>query len=97
MIELSITFTGKSYSPKDNWRVLGHERHTFADMAEAKKFLQNRYGTCKRVPMYHDLKSGTKQTGWVFGYRNADWSHAPVEKWLSQDWCELFEINPVEV
>lgn len=97
MIQVCITYTGKGYSPKDQWRTINHDIESFATIEEAKTFLKKRYGKCKRVPMYRDTKDGTKQTGWVYCYRNADWSHTPVEKWLSQDWCELRECKTLNV
>ena len=99
MIELHITYTGKSYSPKDSWRILNVDREVaFNNIDEVKNFLRNRYGKCKRVPMYRDGNDGKAiQTGWIFGYRNADWSHYPVQKWLSQDWCEVRESKPLNV
>ena len=97
MIELHITMTGKSFSPKDEFRRMGEEVKRFPDMASAKLWLKEFYGNSKRYPMFHDTKEGTKKTGYVIGYRNADWSHAPVQHWIQQDWCEFRECKTLEL
>lgn len=98
VIELHITMTGKSYNPKDQYCIFGDERHSFPTMQAARDWLKERYGSSKRVPMYHDTKDGrTKQTGYVYGFRNADWSHAPLDKWLQQDWVSFRESEPLVI
>lgn len=97
MIELHITATMKSYSPRAQWQRYESETHRFAGMKAARDYLRTRYGKAKRTPMYRDMTTGTKQTGYVIGFRAADWSHYPVVKWLQQDWIEFRESTPVEV
>lgn len=98
MIELLITPTGKSYSPRAEWQHMSErpERRVFETKQEARAWLKERYGRAKRVPMYRDQKEGAPViVGYVIGYRNADWSHAPVQHWLQQDWIEFRETQPV--
>ena len=97
MVEVHITYTGKSYSPRDNWCIINEGTERFSNIAAAKQWLKDRYGNCKRVPMYCDTKDGTKQTGWIYSYRADDISHVPIAKWLARDWCELRECNPLDV
>ena len=66
-------------------------------MAEARAWLNDRYGKSKRAPMYIDTPSGAKRVGYVIGFRAADWSHAPVEKWLQQDWVEFREVSLMDL
>ena len=96
MIKLNITMTGKSYDPKDTWRIFADETHTFEDVRTAREFLRDRYGKSKRQPMYQDTKDGkTHKVGYIYGFRNADHSHYPVERWLQQDWVNFSEEKPV--
>ena len=63
-------------------------------MKEAKDWLKDNYGKAKRVPMYVDTKDGkTKKVGYVIGFRNADYSHSPVYKWIQQDWVSFNEVK----
>lgn len=95
MIEILVTPTGKGYNPRDSWTHLAMraERCTVEDMDAARKWLRERYGKCKRVPMYRDRDNAPPlKVGYIFGYRNADYSHSPVQHWLQQDWVELREV-----
>jgi hypothetical protein len=109
MIELIITNTGKSYNPRDGWRIFGSERQSFADTEKAEAWINERYGKSKRSPMYIDTVdpqtkevTGAKRIGYIIGFRNADFSHYPVDKWLQQDWiefreCKSLDLDSVEV
>ena len=98
-IEVLITPTGKSFHPSAEWHHLASrpERVTFANLDEAKVYLGGRYGSCKRQPMYIDTGAGAKQVGYIYGFRNADWSHAPVEHWLQQDWVTINTVEPADL
>ncbi len=98
MIELHITRTGKSYSPKDEYRTFDFQRKSFPDVAAAKAWLKEEYGNCKRGFIYVDDQNGkAKKAGYIFGFRNSDLSHHPVEKWLQQDWVSFYEAKPLEL
>ncbi len=97
MIELHITRTGKSYSPKDEYRTFDFQRKGFDNMSAAKAWLREEYGKCKRQPMYNDEGGKTKKIGYIFFFRNSDCSHHPVEKWLQQDWVSFYEVKPLEL
>ena len=93
MIQLFIVKTCKGYAPKDQWQRFDDEIKNFASLKDAKEWIKETYGKSKRVPMYIATKDGqSKKIGYVIGFRNADWSHAPVEKWLQQDWIEFREV-----
>ncbi len=105
MYQLNITMTGKGYGRNEKWSCFGEDQKTFATKDAALAWLKENYGKCKRTLMFRDVKASTNdpgysktvQTGWIYHFRNADWSHAPVSKWLQQDWCELREINTIDV
>lgn len=96
MIEVRITMTGKSYSPTDNWRIFANDTKYFGNMKAAMQWIRDTYGKRKRSPIYSDSK-GVIKTGYVIGFHSGDWSHAPVEKWLQQDWIEFFECKPLAI
>ena len=99
MMTAHITMTGKSYSPRDKWQCYDECRLSAATLPELKTLLADRYGPAwkRKQAMFCDKKDGsTVQTGWVVGFRNADYSHAPVQKWLQQDWITIAESRPVE-
>lgn len=97
--ELHITETGKSFSPQSKFAVFNEERKNgFADMREVYAYLRARYGNAKRSAMYIDTKDGkTHRCGWVIGFRNADMSHAPVQKWIQQDWVSVRKVETVDL
>ena len=98
MIQLLIVMTGKGYSKKEKFSCFKKETKSFSDMKEAKKYLKEHYGKCKRVPMFIDGKDNVpKKIGYVFGFHNADFSHYPVHKWIQQDWIEFQEIKTMEL
>jgi hypothetical protein len=98
MIQLSITRTGKSYNPRDSYRVFDHELKTFPDMSTARTFLLEEYQKARKMPMYQDDQDGKSvQIGYVFGFRADDISHIPVEKWLQQDWVEFREVKTLNI
>ena len=98
MIQLHITETGKGYSPKDNYTILNEQTKTFPDIAAAESWLVEIYGKCKRSKMYVDTKDGDSiHCGYVYGFRNSDISHVPVDKWLQQDWITFYSVNAIDL
>lgn len=97
MIQLNVTMTGKGYSPKDGFRCFDKRVFHFKDMGAAREYLKETYGKAKRSPMYLDTKEGTKKVGYIFGFRNADLSHYPVEKWIQNDWVEFREVKTITI
>ena len=99
MYLLNIICTGKSYSPKDIYtRFMDDEITGLTDMKAVHAALDKRYGKSKRQKMYMERKDGTSYVcGWVIGFHNADYSHAPVNKWMQRDWVELIEYHSVNL
>lgn len=92
MIRLSITKTGKSYSPKERRYTRYDDTYEhFGDLNEALVWLRSMYGSCKRVKMYRDTKDGAQHIGYVYCFRGDD----GYQKYLGQDWVEFQEIKPV--
>ena len=99
MFEIVITCTGRGFGPKERYAIFEERRKGgFASMREVYAFLRAEYGKAKRAPMYVDRKDGTTiKCGWVIGFRNADYSHAPVQHWLQQDWVHVNRVTTVAV
>lgn len=96
MIQLEITKTARGYSKKETFRIFDKQNKTFSDMQSARKWIYDQYGKAKRSPMYIDGKDGKPQKiGYVIGFRNADLSHYPVDKWIQRDWIAFKEIKRI--
>ncbi|MCJ7828735.1 MAG: hypothetical protein MUP81_03220 [Dehalococcoidia bacterium] len=88
--EVQIIATGKGYAAKEGYRQFNAEQHAFGELSEAVDFVKNKYGNCKRVPMFRDNPNKEPyQCGWIYCFNNDDISHVPVEKWRQQDWVEI--------
>lgn len=98
MIQLTITGTAKSYHPVAGWYGMGEQRQDFPDMKSALTYLKGRYGNCSREKMYIDRKDETAiHCGWIYGFRNSDISHYPVERWLQRDWVSFHRLEPIDL
>lgn len=94
MITLIITMTGKPIGQEGSYSMFDEQTKNFENIKEAKEYLKETYGKCKRVPMYCDTKDGKIiKTGYIYCFRNSDISHTPVEKWTQQDWVSFQEIT----
>ena len=94
MIELNIKKTSKKIASKENYTGFDQFTKHFDNLKEAKQWLKEEYGNCKKEKMYVDLKSGgSKHIGYVYSFRNADMSHYPISKWLQQDWVEIIKVE----
>ena len=83
--------TSKSFSTKDKYQTFDVTEEYAETKEEIKRILKDRYGNCKRQPMYIDNKDGSQvKIGYVYGFRNKDYSHNS-KSWLQADWVEIFE------
>jgi len=90
MIHLSIFRTGKGYSLEDKYETFDNETRTFETLRDAKKYLKEIYGNCKREYMYRDKTDGTTiKVGYIYSFNN----RSPVEKWGQKDWIEICEVT----
>lgn len=95
MIQLTITETGKSYAKNSRWERMSERNISFPSTTEAKKFLRETYGKCKRNKMYVDKNGKAMHCGYIYGFHNADLSHLPVVKWIQQDWVCFSEVEEI--
>lgn len=97
MIQLLITKTGNGYNPKDGYTLFDCQIENFKTIPDADAWIKETYGKVKRSKMFVDVDEKSKHCGYVIGFRNADLSHYPVEKWLQQDWVEFREVKTVDL
>jgi len=88
--EVSITSNGADLFSSD-YNVFNEENKRFQTKEGALAFIKEKYKGLKREAMFIDYinTNETIQIGWMYKFRNADWSHAPVKKWNQQDWVVL--------
>lgn len=98
MIQLRITQTSRSYSPKDRFTVFNDYTKNFKTLKDAKAWIKENYGKCKKTKMYLEIKDGKDiHIGYVFGFRNADYSHSPIEQYIQQDWVKFRECKSIKL
>jgi hypothetical protein len=89
IIETSAQLFSSDYS------AFNVERKHFATLAEVKAWLKEHYGKAKRSKMY--CEPNGEQCGYIYKFRNADRSHAPVETWNQCDWVSISAISEQRV
>ena len=94
MIEVNITKTANIFGSKESFTSFDSEQKQFGNIKEAKQWLKETYGKCKKQKMFVDTKKGeAKHVGYIYCFRNADLSHYSINKWYQQDWVEIIEVN----
>jgi len=91
-----ITETGKTPWKQDDFQVFNWEHLSFATLQEAKDALQARYSRTARShrrKVYRETEAGPEHTGYIYRFRNADFSHSPVEWWIQEDWVEIVQVE----
>jgi len=95
MIQLKITSTGKSYGKDQKFSQFSDDLRNFKSMTEVKAFLKEQYPKAKRTKMYMETNAEPKHIGYVYKFRNADYSHVPIQKWIQEDWVEFREVTTI--
>lgn len=76
------------------YQIFNQESFNFKTLYQATDFINQRYEGRKRQKIYIDGEHGEAvHTGWVYKYRNADYSHSPVEQWNQCDWVEIIKVE----
>lgn len=102
-VKLSITCTGKPVGTKGRYSCFDTMTREFETPVMARDWLRKKYGSCKKQKMYVDLNGGgQRHIGYIYCFKNADWSCEAVEHWWQQDWVEFEEVeykrvDPVKV
>lgn len=98
--EIRRTMTGRAHHRQagtvQGWHHLTTDRERFATLAECVAFLQDTYGSCKRIPMYRDDPDPNGQepgyrAGLIYCTRD---QYAERDGWpYLQDWTEIVEVT----
>ncbi len=88
---IDVTCTGKT--GKDDFSTFDNISKSFGTIKEVKEWLKEQYGKCKRIPMYSNKDNKAAKVGYIYCFKNADWSHAPVKHWYQRDWVEVKEVQ----
>ncbi len=91
--EIEITQTAKpAGKTNDTYRIWNEEQKKFQTLQEVKKYLQERYGNCKRQKIYQDTCAGAKHMGYVYCYKDRFYEDGGVLLFC-QDWIEVAEVR----
>ncbi len=95
--KVKIVETGAQLFSSD-YSTFNVETKHFASLDEAKAYLKEKYASAKRGKMYRDNDKGeAEQCGYIFKFRNADYSHAPVVPWNQCDWVSISQVEETEI
>ena len=95
--EILVTETGAPLF-SDEYRIFDSHQHEFTTYDECLDWIKERYGSHKKRPVFCDTRDGkTEQVGWIYSFRNCDYSHSPLEKWNQRDWVEVNHITRVSI
>ena len=84
--------TDKQVSLVSGYTCFDERVETFKTEKEALDYLKENYQKHKKEKMFIDDKEGNaKQVGWIYSFKNKDWSHNS-EWWFQQDWVELRKV-----
>ena len=96
--KVTITRTAKTIGSTENYHIFDDEVKTFETKDLALCWIDAEYQGHKKVKMYCDTKEGdTKHAGWIYCFRNADYSHNPIKKWTQQDWVNLSVVTEIKL
>ena len=89
-IKVSIIETGKPKGSKESYQNWGVQRFTFKSAIEAVDFISDRYGKCKKVPMFVDDKQGKAiKIGKIYCYS----IKLEGKVFVAQDWVEIKKVS----
>ena len=89
-----VTYSFGANLFSSDYSLFDTERLIFDTAEQVKVHLFNKYPKAKREPITDD---DSLIIGGMFRFRNADWSHAPVEEWNQIDrvFVSRIQSNPV--
>lgn len=98
MIELSISRSSKGYNG-ESYGIYDKQKLVFEDIKQAKDYLANEYGKCKRVAMYNDNftdKDGNpKRCGYIYSYRNTEYGTG--KGYIEEHWIAFYKLTYLAV
>lgn len=66
----------------------------YSTLEDVYRALHDAYKDARITLTYRENNvSPAKPSGLAYTFKNADWSHNPVQRWTQVDWVEVTEIN----
>ena len=95
-----VTSTGKTpRSSDDLFAMISQYTREFADLQQVKDYLEATYDQkCRshRRKIFQDTSSGNyDHIGYIYRFREKDWSHSPVQEWIQEDWVTITKVEEV--
>jgi hypothetical protein len=90
--EVLVTCTGSNIG-EDSFSTFNNFEKVFDTAEEVKQWIKEQYEDAKVGLSYIDIKGKGVPCGYVFTFENADWSHAPVERWTQIDWVNVNKVH----
>lgn len=93
--KVHIVMTARKISPKEErYQAFDEEVKEFDTMKEVERWLKEQYNGHRKMKMYQDPDG--KHIGWIYCFKNRDWSHASNYRW-QQDWVSVYSIQSTPV
>ena len=91
--EVVRTRTAKPVGNNIDWSTWDRDRATFPTIQEAKKYLKDEYGKCKKTRIYKDGDNGEAvHVGYIYSYNTPPCTYGDCHH-NNQDWVEVREIK----
>lgn len=77
----------------DSFRIFDRKEYSFPALDQVKCWLTNTYtfeSRKKRKKMY---RGNNQHIGYVYRFREKDYSHAPIEEWIQEDWVTVSKVE----
>ena len=89
--KIKISETAKPMgNNQTSYNIFNTAKEYFNTLDEVKKYLENKYNTCKRTPIYRDNENGDAlKVGKIYCYT----TNSNGEYYFEQDWTEVWEIE----
>ena len=98
MIEIRIDKTYKRVGSNEGYTLSETVKKVYATKQEAKSYLKETYGSCKKIPSFIDDKNGNPiKRGVIYCYKTSEFGNEnhKIEYWTNQDWVIAHESDPV--
>jgi hypothetical protein len=89
-----INRSSKNVGSKEGYTVFDKQEEFFKTVTEAKKWIDEKYGSFKKVKMYKDGNDNQPyQCGWIYCFKDYTWEDGKKFWFWEQDWTEIKEIK----
>ncbi|MBU2572339.1 MAG: hypothetical protein KJ725_20360 [Gammaproteobacteria bacterium] len=82
---------GRKEGQGEGYNRFHQEVKTCEELKEAKEYLKEKYGKCKRVKIYQDPEA--KHIGYIYCFKSEEYSNGQTDRWYQQDWIVITEVK----